>query len=125
MNSLLSSAIVSITLALVFYSIGVWTERYYGILKRRHHALFWLGFIFDTTGTTLMSIISHGFSLNLHAITGVIAIAVMFFHAVWATVALHKKDEKTLRSFHKYSLIVWVIWLVPYFLGFALNIPGI
>jgi len=125
MELLLTYAITFITLALVFYSIGVWTERYYGILIRRHHALFWLGFIFDTTGTTLMSIISNGFSLNLHAITGVLAIAVMFFHAVWATVALHKKDEKTLRSFHRYSLIVWGIWLIPYFLGFALNIPGI
>jgi uncharacterized repeat protein (TIGR03987 family) len=125
MDTSLSFAIIFITLALVFYSIGVWTERYYGMLKRRHHALFWLGFIFDTTGTTLMTIISHGFSLNLHAITGVIAIVVMFSHAVWATVALHKRDEKTLRSFHKYSLIVWVIWLIPYFLGFALNIPGI
>ena len=84
-----------------------------------------MGFICDTTGTTLMSLISHGFSLNLHAITGVIAIFVMFLHAVWATVALHKKDEKTLRGFHRYSLIVWAIWLIPYFLGFALNIPGI
>ena len=71
-----------------------------------------------------MSDISHGFTLNLHAVTGVIALVVMFFHAVWATVALHRKDEKTLRSFHRYSLMVWVIWLVPYFLGFALNIPG-
>jgi uncharacterized repeat protein (TIGR03987 family) len=70
MGPLLSSAITFITLALVFYSVGVWTERYYGILKRRHHALFWLGFIFDTAGTTLMSIISHGLSLNLHAVTG-------------------------------------------------------
>jgi hypothetical protein len=33
-------------------------------------------------------------SLNLHAVTGVIAIAVMFFHAVWATVALHKNDAR-------------------------------
>jgi len=72
-----------------------------------------------------MSEISHGFSLNLHAVTGVIAIVVMFFQAAWATVALHRKDEKSLRSFHKYSLIVWIIWLVPYILGFSLNIPGI
>jgi len=124
MDPLLSSAIIFITLALVFYTIGVWTERYYGILKRRHHALFWLGFIFDTTETTLMSIISHGFSLNLHAVTGIIAVGVMFFHAVWATVASHNKNEKTLRGFHRYSLIVWAIWLIPYFLGFALNIHG-
>src|SRR5512135_1989889 len=102
MDQLLISAIVTITLALVFYSIGVWSEKYYGILKRRHHAFFWLGFIFDTTGTTLMTALSHGFTLNIHAVTGVLAIAVMLFHAVWATVALHKKDEKTLRSFHKY-----------------------
>jgi len=124
MDAVLSFAIITITLALLFYSIGVWSEKYYGILKRRHHAFFWLGFIFDTTGTTLMTVISNGITLNIHAVTGFLAIAVMLFHAVWATVALHKKDEKALRSFHKYSLMVWGIWLIPYVLGFVLNIPG-
>ena len=122
--SLLAPAVICITLALVFYTAGVWTEKIAGILKRYHHALFWSGFFFDTAGTTLMSIISKGLTFSLHAITGIIAIVLMFSHAVWATVALHYGNEKSLRSFHRFSIFVWVVWLVPYFLGFILNMPG-
>jgi uncharacterized repeat protein (TIGR03987 family) len=38
----------------------------------------------------------------------------MFIHAVWATAVLLRKDEKLILSFHKFSVAVWVIWLIPY-----------
>ncbi len=36
--------------------------------------------------------------------------------------ALIKKDERLIHTFHKFSVGVWVIWLIPYFspLFFAL-----
>ncbi len=55
--------------------------------------------------------------LDLHNLTGLIAILLMLIHSVWATVVAIKKDPKKLRSFHKFSLIVWIIWLIPYFSG--------
>ncbi len=117
---------ITITLALVFYSIGVWTERLARILKPKHLAFFWAGFIFDTTGTTLMTTLvttNNGSFLNLHAITGFIAIVLMLFHAIWATASLISGNEQRLRSFHKFSLVVWTIWLIPYFIGFIANVP--
>lgn len=48
-------AIISISLALVFYTIGVWSEKVQGQLKKWHLTIFWIGLIFDTIGTTLMS----------------------------------------------------------------------
>jgi uncharacterized repeat protein (TIGR03987 family) len=120
---------IAITLALVFYSIGVWSERLARILKRKHLAFFWAGFVFDTTGTTLMTTlattISNGNFLNLHALTGVLAIALMLFHAIWGTLTLISGNERRLRNFHKFSIIVWIIWLIPYCLGFIANIPRI
>jgi uncharacterized repeat protein (TIGR03987 family) len=120
---------IAITLALVFYSIGVWSERLARILKPKHLAFFWAGFVFDTTGTTLMTTLAvtmnNGNFRDIHAITGVLAIVLMLCHAIWATLTLVSKNEKTLRSFHKFSLVVWIIWLVPYCLGFVANIPGI
>jgi len=111
-------AIISITLALVFYSIGVWSEKIQGVLKKWHLIIFWCGLVFDTLGTTLMSQISgEGFSLNFHGITGLIAIILMLFHALWATRVLMKNDEKSKASFHKFSLIVWLIWLAPFISG--------
>lgn len=111
-------AIITITIALFFYSVGVWAEKIQGKLVPWHLILFWIGFICDTTGTTLMSQIAKGGEGNLfHSITGISAILLMLVHAIWATITLLSKKEKALASFHKFSLIVWFIWLIPYFSG--------
>ena len=114
-------AIITISLALVFYSIGVWGEKLSGRLSWFHLAFFWAGFIFDTTGTTLMTDIAGGFELNIHGLTGALALILMAIHAVWATIVLVRRSEKWIEKFHKFSLVVWGIWLVPYLLGVALN----
>lgn len=111
-------AIISITLALILYSIGVWSEKIQKTLKLWHVIIFWLGLVFDTTGTTLMSFISKSDSIfNFHAITGALAILLMLSHAIWATVVLVKRKENLKLTFHKFSIIVWIIWLIPYFSG--------
>lgn len=112
-------AIIAITLALVFYTIGVWSEKIQGGLKKWHLVLFYIGLVFDTTGTALMSKIvsTSGFVLNFHGITGLLAILLMLFHALWATVVLVKNDEKAKANFHKLSIIVWIIWLIPFISG--------
>ena len=110
-----STPFIVITLALVFYSIGVWSERFAGQLKPWHLVFFWLGLVFDTWGTGMMIDMAGGLSFDIHSVTGVIAILLMLVHAVWATVVLIRKDEKMILNFHKFSVAVWIIWLVPYF----------
>lgn len=39
----------------------------------------------------------------------------MCVHAIRATVVLIKKDEKMIASFHRFSVAVWLIWLIPCF----------
>ncbi|MEG2482576.1 MAG: HsmA family protein [Lachnospiraceae bacterium] len=118
MNINLIFAIITITLALIFYTIGVFSERKSGTLKKSHVIIFWFGLFFDTTGTTIMSLIAKGGSLlSPHGITGALAILLMLFHAVWATIVFTKKDSHKLHDFHKFSIIVWTIWLIPYLLG--------
>ncbi|MDT8717545.1 TIGR03987 family protein [Clostridium sp. 19966] len=111
-------AIISITLALVFYTIGVWSEKNQGELKKWHLVMFFIGLIFDATGTTLMSKLnSSGFQFNFHGITGLAAILLMIFHALWATFVLIKNNKKSKENFHKFSIFVWLIWLIPYISG--------
>lgn len=43
------------------------------------------------------------------------SIILMLIHFVWAMIVLLRKDEKAIQSFHKFSVIVWLIWLIPYF----------
>ncbi len=117
MLTLLMKAIIFISLALVFYTIGVWSEKIQGKLKLWHIICFYLGLIFDTLGTTTMSFIAGGMSLDVHAITGFLAIILMLIHAIWGTIVLIKNNENSLKKFHKFSIVVWAIWLVPYFIG--------
>jgi len=117
-------ALVLITLALIFYSIGVWSERIAGRLKSWHLVFFWGGFVFDTTGTGIMLEMAGGIKFDLHGLTGLIAILLMLVHSVWATAVLLRNDEHMMLNFHKFSLVVWLIWLVPYFSGLFLSMGG-
>lgn len=124
MNGITLAASILITLALVFYSLGVWAEHLARYLKGWHVAAFWTGFFFDTSGTLAMELIQPGFDwASSHTITGQIALWLMLFHAIWATRVVKKEREETRQRFHRLSLVVWGIWLVPYiggmFLGMA------
>lgn len=101
--------------ALVAYTIGVWGERIVGRLKWWNFAFFVLGLIFDTIGTGMMFDYAGGMTFDVHGISGVIAIVLMAVHAVWALVVLLRGDEKAQKNFHKFSIFVWIVWLIPYF----------
>ena len=126
MSDLLILSVVLITLALIFYSIGVWAERTASYLKMWHVASFWTGLVFDFSGTYAMYQLAYGpFDLlELHTLTGQIAIWLMFAHAIWATWVARKGSETARKKFHRYSLVVWLIWLVPYFGGMFMGMKG-
>jgi uncharacterized repeat protein (TIGR03987 family) len=118
MSQLFISTIL-ISLALLFYSLGVWSERIARYLKKWHVIAFWIGFFFDITGTYAMYKISNNpFDItDTHTLTGQLAIWLMLAHAIWASYVVINGSEKTRIGFHRYSLVVWLIWLIPYFWG--------
>lgn len=121
---ILIKAVVAITLALIFYTIGVWSEHRAKVLKPVHLTFFWLGLCMDSAGTFMMSRMADGSGgglMSAHGITGAIAIMLMLIHAIWATIVLVRKDERTAHTFHKFSIAVWAIWLVPYILGMIMG----
>ena len=125
MSGTLITAIIMITSALVFYTIGVWSEHRSKKLKKIHLIFFWLGLCMDTTGTILMGRIAEqsifSGNLSLHGITGALAIILMIVHAIWATIVLMKNNEDSAKNFHRLSIAVWAIWLVPYILGMVIG----
>ena len=117
-------AVIAITLALIFYTIGVWSEHRAKLLKPVHLVFFWLGLCEDAAGTMMMSRLADGSGgglIGAHGITGMIAIILMLVHAVWATAVLMRKDEKAMHTFHRFSILVWVIWLIPFTLGMMMG----
>ena len=128
---MLAAAIVIITLALVFYTIGVWSERVQGILKPWHAVMFGIGFVCDATGTFLMTRIANesgeqsaGALGTLMAVSGTIALLLMGIHLVWAIIVLIRNQEQEKITFHRFSVIVWAIWLIPYAAGAAVAMAG-
>ena len=99
----------------------MWSERFAGRLKGWHLALFWAGLAADTLGTSLMKRIAGGVVLNFHGATGLAALFLMTLHTVWATVVLIRRDERSVQGFHKFSLIVWLLWLVPFVTGVVIG----
>jgi uncharacterized repeat protein (TIGR03987 family) len=125
MSGITAAASILITLALVFYSLGVWAEHFARYLKGWHVAAFWTGFFFDTSGTLAMEFINPGFDwASSHTVTGQIALWLMFGHAVWATRVVRKGSEEARRHFHRFSLVVWIIWLIPYIGGMFMGMAG-
>jgi uncharacterized repeat protein (TIGR03987 family) len=122
MSPLLIVSTASITLALVFYSIGVWSERFARYLKPWHVGAFWTGLFFDVGGTLAMHRLAKGpFNLHEpHTLTGQIALWLMLVHAIWASRVARRGSGQVRRKFHRYSLFVWLVWLVPYFGGMYL-----
>lgn len=114
-GSLNGTASFVITSALVLYTIGVWGERLQGRLRPWHLAFFYLGLVCDTIGTGMMFEFAGGMTFDVHGISGLLAIVLMLIHAAWATIVLVRRDEAWIRKFHRFSLVVWAIWLVPYF----------
>lgn len=114
-------AAVLMTAALTFYSVGVWSERLGARLKPWHLWMFWCGFTCDTVGTDMMRRVAGGFTFGLHSITGVTALVLMLGHAAWATVVLVRRDERAILTFHRVSIVVWTIWLIPFVSGMLLG----
>ena len=114
----LAAATIAISLALVFYTLGVFAEKKKGSLMGWHLILFWIGFLCDTLGTTIMTKIAENGNANaFHGITGLIAILLMLVHAIWASIVLAAGKEESKIKFHRFSIFVWIIWLIPYFSG--------
>ena len=104
--------------ACIFYTIGVWSEKIQKRINVKNLIFFYLGLVCDTIGTGAMALLSGSLiKFNFHGITGMTAILLMLFHAVWATIVLYRKDEIKILQFHKFSFIVWIIWLIPMITG--------
>ncbi|HEY5549470.1 MAG TPA: HsmA family protein [Coriobacteriia bacterium] len=120
MTPTLILAIVSMVLAATLYTVAVFGERAAHVLRPWHLGLFWLGLVFDTTGTTLMARIAGGWKWDVHGVVGLTAVALMLVHSAWATVVLVLKKERALRDFHRFSIHVWALWMAALVSGIVL-----
>ena len=58
------------------------------------------------------------------AVTGALALIVMAVHAASALAVVRRGREPELVGFHRFSLWVWALWLVPYVTGMVGSMSG-
>lgn len=117
MSSTLLWAIITVFIALFMYTVGVWGSKLAGGLRTWQLILFWVGLVFDGLSTYLMSSLSQGWKIDLHGLSGTAAFVLMLVNAVAGTVVLSRKNENAIRKFPTFSIIVWLVWLIPFISG--------
>ena len=82
------------TLALIFYSIAIWSDYFRQKLEKWHIGIF-----------------------NAHSISGFLGLFLMVLHLCWGTLVIMSNDVRRQQLFHRFSLFVWLFWLVSYISG--------
>jgi len=121
MPPLVRAAVLFMVAALMFYSVGVWAIFFRKQLRPWNVGLLWLGFLSDSAGTDLMRRLAGGFHLSLHTASGLVALLLMFVHTVWASIVLLNRAGRPAGNFHRISITVWGIWLIPFISGMILS----
>jgi hypothetical protein len=118
MNAGLMRAVIVVTVALVFYSIGVITE------QRRHavtrFVLFFLtgGVILDITSTTLMIINSGNIPITVHGIIGYTALLVMLIDGILIWRQWRRNGSGPVpHRLHLYTRLAYGWWVIAYIAG--------
>ena len=107
------------TAAFALYTTGVFAERAVRDLRGWHLVLFWAGLACDMAGTERMAqLTGEGQQPTLiHALTGGAALLLMAGHTLWASWTVWRGSTEARAGFHRYSIAVWAVWLMPYFGG--------
>ena len=118
MNAGLMRAVAVVTVALVFYSIGVITEQRKHAVTR--FVLFFLtgGVILDITSTTLMIVSSGNITITVHGFIGYTALLVMLIDGIliWRQ-RLRNGSGPVPRRLHLYTRIAYGWWVIAYIAG--------
>lgn len=121
MDPVRMAAILTVTVALVLYTIG--TVKQQRSRRSTNAVRGWLttGVVFDITATALMIVASKSVTLTLHGALGYSALALMITDTslMWRHARTHGQAEVSNRL-HLFSRIAYGYWIVAFFTGAAL-----
>lgn len=122
MPTVIIVAVISITAALIFYSVAVWQNWLKKRLEPRHLVLLYLGLFCDVSATAMMKSSVTKVTYDLHTISGYTALALMVIVTIVGTYGLYQHNSRVLNSFHKFSLPIWFIWIASWLTGVVLGV---
>ena len=125
MRPIIAVSVVSITLALVLYTIAAWRNWRVKTLTVGHLVLLWLGLAADALATRMMGMSVKVTNWDFHTISGYTALALMATLAVVGTWAIRTDQAKLVANFHRVLAPVWVIWAISYGTGVWIGVQRV
>lgn len=121
MPEALLNATILFSIALVLYTIAIWSERLSRQLKKWHVLVFFAGVVTDFIATWITIEFIGAIVFTPHALFGFAALILMVLHFLWALMVLAHNNQQMVDLFHKFGLFVWGVWLISYLTGFILG----
>jgi uncharacterized repeat protein (TIGR03987 family) len=126
MKPIILISVISITTALVLYTIAVWRNWRMKLLTTAHVVLLWCGLAADALATKMMGLSIEGDIVwDFHTISGYTGLALMALMATVGSWAKYSGNEAMLTSFHRFAIPVWIIWVASYVTGVIIGIQRV
>jgi len=109
--------IVSVIMALVFYTITVFLIHRKKIVSKRMLITQGFGLFLDIIGTTAMFLIRPGISISFHGIVGFVALGLM---VVTFALLIKFREQFIGKNFLIYSRVAYMTWLIVFFYGMTM-----
>ena len=123
MNSVIISAVVVVTFALIFYSVAVITEQKKSAVTKLILLFLTGGVLLDISSTVLMIVGSTNIPLTVHGVIGYSALLVMLIDTtlVWRHWIRNGRSAIP-RSIHLYTRIAYGWWVIAYIFGAVMSV---
>lgn len=126
MKPIILVSVISITTALVLYTIAIWRNWRMKLLTTAHIVLLWLGLAADVLATQMMGLSIEGEIVwDFHTISGYAGLTLMAVLAVVGSWAKWSDRETVLTSFHRFAIPAWIIWVVSYATGVVIGMQRV
>lgn len=126
MKPIILISVISITTALLLYTIAIFRNWRLKLLTTGQIVLLWLGLAADVLATQMMGLSIEGEIVwDFHTISGYAGLVLMAMLAVIGSWAKWTNQEKLLTGFHRYAIPVWIIWVASYVTGVVIGIQRI
>ena len=106
------------TLALVLYSLAIWSGRTARHFKLWQIIVFFFGVSADALGVWVTVKFIGAIVLTPHAIFGFSALLLMSLHFLWVLFMFVANRQQTLGA-RRFGIFVWSVWMLSYLSGFV------
>ena len=124
MDTIIKIGVIAVLFALLFYSIGIFTEQRKKVINKTVLIFLSLGLFFDIAATGSMIMGSNNSMFTFHGVIGYAGLIAMTIETILAYRFNSKygAEVKVGKALHHYSLYAYILWVIVFITGSMLAI---